>query len=73
MSIFTVGTQKFPFLSNPAWEEMHKLPFHWYYYYYFAYLKELPFGSVSHVLTTVDCQPTEGGGVLVYVVGQLKV
>lgn len=32
----------------------------------------LPFKSVKHVLTTIDCQPTQQNGVLVFVLGQLK-
>lgn len=28
---------------------------------------------VKHVITTVDCQPTHHNGILVFVVGQLKV
>eukprot|EP00058_Branchiostoma_floridae_P021933 XP_002607423.1 hypothetical protein BRAFLDRAFT_261281 [Branchiostoma floridae] len=35
-------------------------------------LVSLPFQKVQHVVTTVDCQPTTDGGVLVMVVGQLK-
>jgi len=35
------------------------------------HLGGLPFRSIQHVPTTVDCQPTEGG-VLVLVNGQLK-
>lgn len=35
-------------------------------------LTELPFSSVAHVITTIDCQPTTANGVLVFVVGQLK-
>ncbi|XP_020617084.1 nuclear transport factor 2-like [Orbicella faveolata] len=35
-------------------------------------LVELPFVTVKHVVTTVDCQPTVQNGVVVYVVGQLK-
>ena len=29
--------------------------------------------TVAHSITTVDCQPTLNNGVLVFVVGQLKV
>jgi Nuclear transport factor 2 (NTF2) domain len=31
----------------------------------------LPFGSIDFKFRTVDCQPTAGGGVLVFVTGQL--
>lgn len=37
------------------------------------FFQELPFSSVAHVITTIDCQPTTANGVLVFVVGQLKV
>lgn len=32
----------------------------------------LTFGRIQHIITTVDCQPTFDGGVLISVVGQLK-
>lgn len=32
----------------------------------------LPFGTVQHIITTCDCQPSTDNGVLVFVVGQLK-
>ncbi|KAL9968455.1 hypothetical protein ACROYT_G026832 [Oculina patagonica] len=32
----------------------------------------LPFTNVAHIITTTDCQPTVGSGVIVFVVGQLK-
>lgn len=35
-------------------------------------LTALPFTTVAHVITTIDCQPTTANGVLVFVVGQLK-
>ncbi|KAJ7391955.1 Nuclear transport factor 2 [Desmophyllum pertusum] len=35
-------------------------------------LTELPFKTVKHVITTIDCQPTTSTGVIVFVVGQLK-
>lgn len=37
------------------------------------FFQALPFTSVQHILTTIDCQPTTANGVLVFVVGQLKV
>ncbi|XP_014670369.1 PREDICTED: probable nuclear transport factor 2 [Priapulus caudatus] len=35
-------------------------------------ITNLPFQSIVHSLTTIDCQPTYDGGVSVLVVGQLK-
>lgn len=37
------------------------------------FFQALPFTSVAHVITEIDCQPTTANGVLVFVVGQLKV
>lgn len=34
--------------------------------------QSLTFGSIQHVITTVDSQPTFDGGILVTVLGQLK-
>ncbi|KAK3596649.1 hypothetical protein CHS0354_006198 [Potamilus streckersoni] len=36
-------------------------------------LKNLPFQKVAHALTKIDCQPTTDGGVLINVLGQVKV
>ena len=39
-----------------------------------SYLRQsLGFVSVAHAVTTIDCQPSEAGMVVVFVVGQLKV
>ncbi|PFX33201.1 nuclear transport factor 2-like [Stylophora pistillata] len=35
-------------------------------------LTGLPFTTVKHVITTIDCQPSTDNGVVVFVVGQLK-
>ncbi|XP_053208380.1 probable nuclear transport factor 2 [Panonychus citri] len=35
-------------------------------------LQGLTFKTIKHVVTTVDCQPTFDGGVLIVVLGQLK-
>ena len=47
-------------------------PPHWYSCILF-FFQELPFKVVQHIITTVDCQPSRDNGVLVFVVGQLKV
>lgn len=36
-------------------------------------VKSLPFTTVAHAITKVDSQPTLDGGVLVHVLGQVKV
>ena len=33
----------------------------------------LSFQKIAHIITTVDCQPTFDGGILINVLGQLKV
>ena len=33
----------------------------------------LTFQSIQHLITAVDCQPTFDGGILINVLGQLKV
>ena len=48
-------------------------PPQWYSCILFFYIQELPFKVVQHIITTVDCQPSGENGVLVFVVGQLKV
>jgi len=35
-------------------------------------LMSLPFQSVTHMVTTVDAQPTVDNGLIVFVIGQLK-
>ena len=39
----------------------------------FHLFQGLPFKTVKHVTTTIDCQPTPNNGVIIFVVGQLKV
>ncbi|KAL5021546.1 hypothetical protein ScPMuIL_000701 [Solemya velum] len=36
-------------------------------------IQKLPFINVQHAVTTLDCQPTLDGGVLIMVTGQIKV
>ena len=36
-------------------------------------LGSLTFQKIQHIITTVDCQPMFDGGILVNVLGQLKV
>nr|XP_053643938.1 probable nuclear transport factor 2 [Cherax quadricarinatus] len=36
-------------------------------------IKNLSFTKIARAITTVDCQPTFDGGVLVNILGQLKV
>ena len=36
-------------------------------------LQALTFTKIQHIVTTVDCQPMFDGGILINVVGQLKV
>jgi hypothetical protein len=36
-------------------------------------MQSLPFTKVAHQITSTDCQPTSGDGVLVFVCGNLKV
>ena len=36
-------------------------------------INSLTFQKIAHLVTTVDCQPTFDGGILINVLGQLKV
>ena len=36
-------------------------------------IQSLTFQKIAHVITAVDCQPTFDGGILINVLGQLKV
>ena len=36
-------------------------------------ISSLTFQKIAHVITAVDCQPTFDGGILINVLGQLKV
>lgn len=36
-------------------------------------INSLTFQKIAHLITAVDCQPTFDGGILVTVLGQLKV
>ena len=40
---------------------------------FFSTFQSLPFTSVAHAITKVDSQPMLDGGVLVHVLGQVKV
>ena len=43
------------------------------YVFFFYEFQSLPFTTVAHAITKVDSQPTLDGGVLVHVLGQVKV
>ena len=36
-------------------------------------INSLTFQKIAHLITSVDCQPTFDGGILINVLGQLKV
>jgi hypothetical protein len=36
-------------------------------------INSLTFQKIAHLITAVDCQPTFDGGILIHVLGQLKV
>ena len=40
---------------------------------YHLYLQSLPFQTIQHAVTTMDSQMTVDGGLLVFILGQLKV